>query len=107
MKIFLKIILIIICAQCSTDYIFSQEPNGKYTIVIHGGAGYMNPDIPESSKQAYLSSLTNALNIGKEIFQVEDGISYNLSGTVIGNIAATVDLVKASVNFPELLFIDE
>lgn len=69
MKIFLKITLILFCFQFFTDSSFSQEPNGKYTIVIHGGAGYMNPDMPESLKQAYLNSLTEALNIGKDILE--------------------------------------
>jgi len=82
MKIFLKITLIIICAQLSTDNIFSQEPKGKYTIVVHGGAGYMNPEIPESSKQAYLNSLTNALNIGKEIL-VNGGTSLDAVEQVV------------------------
>ncbi len=46
---------------------YAQEPNGKYTIVIHGGAGSMNPNMEESSKQDYLNSLTEALKIGQEI----------------------------------------
>ena len=48
---------------------FAQQPNGKYTIVIHGGAGSMDPNMEESSKQAYLKSLTTALDIGKEILE--------------------------------------
>ncbi len=48
---------------------FSQQPSGKYTIVIHGGAGSMDPNMGESSKQAYLISLIAALNIGKEILE--------------------------------------
>lgn len=48
---------------------FAQEANGKYTIVIHGGAGSIDPNMEESSKQAYLKSLANALNIGKEILE--------------------------------------
>ena len=52
-----------------TDTAFSQEPNGKYTIVIHGGAGSMDPNMEESSKQEYLKSLTAALNIGKVILE--------------------------------------
>ena len=51
----------------STKDSFSQEPNGKYTVVIHGGAGAMNPNMEESSKQSYINSLTRVLNIGKEI----------------------------------------
>ena len=48
---------------------FSQEPNGKYTIVIHGGAGAMDPNMEASSKQTYVNSLTTALSIGKEILE--------------------------------------
>jgi beta-aspartyl-peptidase (threonine type) len=46
---------------------YAQEPNGKYTIVIHGGAGALNPIMEESTKQDYLNSLTEALKIGQEI----------------------------------------
>ena len=47
--------------------VFSQEQNGKFTIVIHGGAGFIDPNLDESKKEAYFNSLTEALNIGKEI----------------------------------------
>ncbi|MDH3269147.1 MAG: isoaspartyl peptidase/L-asparaginase [Ignavibacteria bacterium] len=68
MKIFLKFIqLSLIFLLIFVENIYSQELSEKYTIVIHGGAGSMNPNMEESSKQAYLNSLTNALNIGKEI----------------------------------------
>lgn len=46
---------------------FSQSRNGKYTIVIHGGAGYFSPETPDSIKNLYINSLTEALQIGKEI----------------------------------------
>jgi beta-aspartyl-peptidase (threonine type) len=46
---------------------FAQEKDGKYTIVIHGGAGYFPADSPEELKQKYITSLTEALNIGKNI----------------------------------------
>jgi L-asparaginase / beta-aspartyl-peptidase len=71
MKILTKSISIILLffLLLLSNYSFSQEPNGKYTIVIHGGAGAMNPNIDEALKQAYLNSLTQALNIGKEILE--------------------------------------
>ena len=47
--------------------IFSQDKKGNYTIVIHGGAGYFPKDSPEELKQQYIISLTEALNIGKNI----------------------------------------
>jgi len=72
MKIFLKIVLYtLFFFTSSISPIFSQQPNGKYTIVIHGGAGAMDPNIEESLKQAYLNSLTNALQLGKDILENE------------------------------------
>jgi beta-aspartyl-peptidase (threonine type) len=62
-------IIILIFLLLITEKNYAQEPNGKYTIVIHGGAGSMDPNMEESSKQAYLSSLTQALNIGKTILE--------------------------------------
>ena len=47
--------------------IFSQDKKGNYTIVIHGGAGYFPKDSSEELKQQYIISLTEALNIGKDI----------------------------------------
>lgn len=41
--------------------------NEKYVIVIHGGAGTINKDIPDTLRDAYVSSITDALNIGREI----------------------------------------
>jgi len=72
MKIFLSqinLLFIFLIFFLIPSYCFSQELNGKYTIVIHGGAGSMDPNMDESKKEAYLSSLTEALNIGKEILE--------------------------------------
>lgn len=74
MKIFpqnrpLSILLLILLILLLCDLAVSQQPNGKYTIVIHGGAGSMDPNMEESSKQDYLKSLTAALNMGKEILE--------------------------------------
>jgi len=38
----------------------------KWSIVIHGGAGVISKDIPDSIKNRYTQSLTKALTIGKE-----------------------------------------
>lgn len=61
------ILLLLIIITFLPIRIFSQELSGKYTIVLHGGAGYINPNIDESVKEAYLKSLTEALNLGKNI----------------------------------------
>lgn len=43
--------------------------SGKYVIVIHGGAGGMSKNIPDSLKEVYYNSLSEALNIGKKILE--------------------------------------
>ncbi|KAA0246547.1 MAG: isoaspartyl peptidase/L-asparaginase [Ignavibacteriales bacterium] len=63
---FLLLLIILLFFPSS---IISQEANGKYTIVIHGGAGSMDPNMPESEKQLYINSLTKALKIGKQILE--------------------------------------
>lgn len=47
----------------------AQSNNNKYVIVIHGGAGYTSPDLPDSIKQVYFKSLNTALQLGKEILE--------------------------------------
>ena len=47
----------------------SQKTKGKWTIVIHGGAGVISKDIPDSVKQQYIKSLQTALNIGKNVLE--------------------------------------
>lgn len=47
--------------------LYAQNKSDKYTIIIHGGAGYFPEDSPEELKQQYINSLTEALNIGKSI----------------------------------------
>lgn len=77
-SVFLLIILLIFLPERG----FSQEPNGKYTIVLHGGAGYINPDIDKSVKDAYLRSLTEALQLGKNILS-EGGTSLDAVEQVV------------------------
>lgn len=45
----------------------SNAQTNSYTIVIHGGAGTIDRSMPDSIKQAYLKSLSHALEIGKNI----------------------------------------
>ena len=60
----------------------AQTKTNKYTIVIHGGAGYISKDIPDSTKKAYLNSLKIALKIGKNIL-AEGGKSIDAVEQVI------------------------
>ena len=53
----------------NSSYLNAQQDNNKYTIVIHGGAGYFSKESSEELKQQYISSLTEALNIGKAILE--------------------------------------
>lgn len=41
------------------------QPEAKYTIVIHGGSGTIDQSMPDSVKNEYYKSLSEALRIGK------------------------------------------
>ncbi|RKY98907.1 MAG: hypothetical protein DRQ13_03075, partial [Ignavibacteriae bacterium] len=64
-------VFIIVCFSISFHSFqsFAQTENEKYTIVIHGGAGYMSPEISDDVKNSYLQSLHYALKIGKMILE--------------------------------------
>jgi beta-aspartyl-peptidase (threonine type) len=47
----------------------SKKPDSSYTIVIHGGAGTIDKSMPDSIKQSYLNSLSEALTIGRNILK--------------------------------------
>ena len=66
--------------------LFAQNKTDKYAIVIHGGAGYISKDIPEDLKQLYYNSLTDALNIGKDI---------------LANGGTSIDAVEKVINYFE------
>ena len=80
-RIFLVIILTAILI-IPNQKILPQKINGKYTIVLHGGAGYISPDIDKSVKDAYLRSLTEALQLGKNILS-EGGTSLDAVEQVV------------------------
>lgn len=46
---------------------FSQS----YTIVIHGGAGYMEPTMPAKMQKRYLETLDSALQIGASVLELD------------------------------------
>ncbi|MCL5267457.1 MAG: isoaspartyl peptidase/L-asparaginase [Bacteroidetes bacterium] len=45
----------------------AQERSGKYTIVIHGGAGTISESMPEAVKTQYYAALKHALTIGRDV----------------------------------------
>jgi L-asparaginase / beta-aspartyl-peptidase len=60
----------------------SAEQPGKYTIAIHGGAGTIDKSMPDSIKQSYLNSLSEALKIGRDILE-KGGTSIDAVESVI------------------------
>lgn len=64
-------IFIIFCIFISfyTFQSFAQVEHEKYTIVIHGGAGYMSPEISDDMRNGYIQSLHHTLKIGKMILE--------------------------------------
>ncbi len=57
-----------------------------YTIVIHGGAGTFDPSLPDSVKEGYINSLTEALKIGQNI---------------LSNGGSSLDAVEKVINYLE------
>ena len=64
-----KICIYIITFQIVLSGLLLAQSGSRYTIVIHGGAGYIPTDISSETKEAYLYSLDEALNIGKKILE--------------------------------------
>ncbi|MBT8380586.1 MAG: isoaspartyl peptidase/L-asparaginase [Ignavibacteria bacterium] len=81
-KTALSTLLLLIIITFLPIRIFSQELSGKYTIVLHGGAGYISPDISEKIKLAYFKSLSDALELGKIILE-EGGTSLDAVEQVV------------------------
>lgn len=75
-KLLLPFFLFLFCLSTNA------QSTGKYVLVIHGGAGGMDENMPESLKQEYLSSLNEALEIGQRIL-LNDGTSIDAVEKVI------------------------
>ncbi len=82
MKVISFITIIIILSFCHPVNDSLAQSEGKYTIVIHGGAGYISPEISPEIKKAYLQSLKVALKLGKQILS-EGGTSLDAVEQVI------------------------
>jgi len=79
----LVICLTIFSFVLSNSNTLAQEKTDKnFTIVIHGGAGFISKDIPDSTRKNYLRSLKVALSIGKNIL-AEGGKSIDAVERVI------------------------
>jgi L-asparaginase / beta-aspartyl-peptidase len=72
MTIFRILIFILAILNFLPLFAFAQIPTNpaagnKYTIVIHGGSGTIDQSMPDSIKNQYYRSLSEALQIGKDI----------------------------------------
>ena len=61
---FLSLFFVLSFSNCRN---YAQEKSGKYTIVIHGGAGTISKNLPDAVKKAYTDALAHALKIGQDI----------------------------------------
>ncbi len=89
-KLFFALALISLFLFSHSDGMGQTKMNSvkskKFTIVIHGGAGTISKSLPDSVKQAYLKSLSEALQIGKDI---------------LANGGTSMDAVEKVLNFFE------
>ncbi len=64
----LSAVSIVVLTVFLTETVPAQTAgSGVYTIVIHGGAGRIDPSMPDSVKQSYLNALSHALKIGQKV----------------------------------------
>lgn len=63
------IILLIIAFGISFVSLAQSDSKGKYTIVIHGGAGTFDESFNDSLKAEYMNSLKEALSVGQKILE--------------------------------------
>lgn len=80
------IILFFVCFITFQITLSAQQNEGKYVIVLHGGAGGFPKDATDSVKNAYLNSLSEALSIGKKILE---------------NGGSSLDAVEKVINYLE------
>ena len=60
-------LLVIIATQITSSSSDKTNKKPEYVIVIHGGAGTISKDLPDSVKEAYTKSLSDALALGKKL----------------------------------------
>ena len=78
----MKFSAILILLIAIANFLFSQS----YTIVIHGGAGYMEPTMPIDLQKRYLGTMDSALQIG---------------ANVLNNNGTSIDAVEQVINYME------
>jgi L-asparaginase / beta-aspartyl-peptidase len=68
-----------------------DKKNERYVIVIHGGAGSANRNLPDSLKEVYYQSLKEALDIGKKILERD--------GNAIDAVEKVINYLEDNQNF--------
>jgi L-asparaginase / beta-aspartyl-peptidase len=110
-------LLLIILTQIVDLKGTSEKPQKKYVIILHGGAGESRKDIPDSVRESYMKSLSEALNIGREILEkggtsldavekvvnyLEDNPDFNSGRGAVFTSAGTHELDASIMNGKDL-----
>lgn len=66
-KNFIVLIAVLFAVGCSQTKAQQKQKQKEWALAIHGGAGAISEDRPDSVKQAYFSDLDEALSIGEDI----------------------------------------
>ncbi|HET6528466.1 MAG TPA: isoaspartyl peptidase/L-asparaginase [Balneolaceae bacterium] len=82
----LVVLLFAGCAASESSDMEQDTTKKEWAIVIHGGAGAISKDKPDSVKQAYKEDLDEALSIGEEI---------------LANGGSALDAVESVINYME------
>lgn len=81
-----SIILLMGCGNNENKQGVQDTTKKDWALVIHGGAGVISKDMPDSVKEAYFNDLDEALSVGEDI--LKDG-------------GSSLDAVESAINYME------
>ncbi len=96
MKYFITVLLAvsIIFTGCSEQ----EQPQAEWALALHGGAGTISRDMPDSLKQQYYDGLREALRIG-EIVLRDGGSALDAVELVVNSLENNPLLMRAKEPF--------
>lgn len=82
----LLLLVFLLLINCAGEQQAADDESKQWALVLHGGAGTISEDVPDSVKQRYYSELEEAVAIGRDI--LEEG-------------GSSVDAVEKVINYLE------
>jgi beta-aspartyl-peptidase (threonine type) len=65
----ISILILLLISACTHKAEETESEPLEFAIAIHGGAGVISPDMPAELRDQYLSSMSDALHIGRDMLE--------------------------------------